>query len=73
MAMPELPEADFLEAVSNWCAIDAKWIPQGEGSLYLRPFMFASETFLGVRPSKNIFSASSLPRLAPISRAAPRR
>jgi branched-chain amino acid aminotransferase len=31
--------------------IDAVWIPGGEGSLYLRPFMFASETFLGVRPS----------------------
>jgi len=31
--------------------IDADWIPSGEGSLYLRPFMFASETFLGVRPA----------------------
>ncbi len=52
MAMPELPEADFLDAVEQLVRIDAKWIPQGEGSLYLRPFMFASETFLGVRPSK---------------------
>ena len=32
--------------------IDAKWVPEGEGSLYLRPFMFASEAFLGVRPSR---------------------
>ena len=31
--------------------IDEAWIPGGEGSLYIRPFMFASETFLGVRPS----------------------
>ncbi|MFT4149813.1 MAG: branched-chain amino acid aminotransferase [Paracoccaceae bacterium] len=52
MAMPELPEADFLAAVEQLIAIDRKWVPQGEGSLYLRPFMFASEAFLGVRPSK---------------------
>ncbi|MEA3543359.1 MAG: branched-chain amino acid aminotransferase [Pseudomonadota bacterium] len=51
MAMPPLPEALFLEAVEKLVKIDADWIPQGEGSLYLRPFMFASETFLGVRPS----------------------
>lgn len=52
MAMPELPEEAFLDAVEKLVRIDAKWIPEGEGSLYLRPFMFASETFLGVRPSK---------------------
>ena len=52
MAMPELPEEDFLAAVEGLTRTDAKWIPEGEGSLYLRPFMFASETFLGVRPSK---------------------
>nr|CAD6420716.1 branched-chain amino acid aminotransferase [Rhizobium sp. Q54] len=52
MAMPELPEQAFLDAVEKLVRIDAKWIPEGEGSLYLRPFMFASETFLGVRPSK---------------------
>ena len=50
--MPELPEADFIAAVEQLLAIDAKWVPEGEGSLYLRPFMFASETFLGVRPAK---------------------
>jgi branched-chain amino acid aminotransferase len=52
MAMPELPEEVFLAAVEALVRIDAKWIPEGEGSLYLRPFMFASESFLGVRPSK---------------------
>ena len=52
MAMPELPEQAFLDAVEKLVRIDAHWIPEGEGSLYLRPFMFASETFLGVRPSK---------------------
>lgn len=52
MAMPELPEADFIAAVDELVRIDAKWIPQGDGSLYLRPFMFASEAFLGVRSSR---------------------
>ena len=51
MAMPELPEALFLQAVDELVTIDAAWIPQGDGSLYLRPFMFATEAFLGVRPS----------------------
>ena len=51
MAMPELPEAMFLQAIEELVKIDAAWIPGGEGSLYLRPFMFATEAFLGVRPS----------------------
>ncbi|UZW54773.1 branched-chain amino acid aminotransferase [Sphingobium sp. JS3065] len=51
MAMPVLPEDLFLEAVELLVKTDADWIPGGEGSLYLRPFMFASETFLGVRPA----------------------
>ncbi|MDE0945596.1 MAG: branched chain amino acid aminotransferase [Sphingomonadales bacterium GWF1_63_6] len=52
LAMPEIPEDLFLEAVAELVKIDADWIPSGEGSLYLRPFLFASEAFLGVRPSK---------------------
>ena len=53
MAMPELPEDLFLEAVSLLVEKDSAWIPDMEGaSLYLRPFMFASEVFLGVRPAK---------------------
>lgn len=51
MAMPVLPEDIFMEAVEELVKIDADWIPSGEGSLYLRPFMFASESFLGVRPA----------------------
>lgn len=51
MAMPELPEALFLQAVEELVKIDSAWIPKGEGSLYLRPFMFATEAFLGVRPA----------------------
>jgi len=51
LAMPALPEALFLQAVEELVKIDRQWIPGGEGSLYLRPFMFASEAFLGVRPA----------------------
>jgi branched-chain amino acid aminotransferase len=51
MAMPEIPEELFLAAVEELVRIDQAWIPEGEGSLYLRPFMFASEAFLGVRPA----------------------
>ncbi len=51
MALPELPEALFLQAIEELVKIDKAWIPGGEGSLYLRPFMIATEAFLGVRPS----------------------
>jgi branched-chain amino acid aminotransferase len=51
MAMPTIPERLFLDAVEALVRIDEAWIPDGEGSLYLRPFMFASETFLGVKPA----------------------
>src|SRR5690242_10070638 len=53
LAMPELPEEIFLEAVNQLVSIDRDWIPGGDGSLYIRPFMFANEVFLGVKPSSN--------------------
>jgi branched-chain amino acid aminotransferase len=52
MAMPALAPETFLESLRQIITIDRKWIPQGEeGSLYLRPFAFATEVFLGVRPA----------------------
>lgn len=51
LAMPILPEVLFLQAIDELVRIDADWIPGAEGSLYLRPFMFANEVYLGVRPS----------------------
>jgi branched-chain amino acid aminotransferase len=51
LAMPSLPESLFVEALDQLVKIDRDWIPDGDGSLYLRPFMFASEVFLGVKPS----------------------
>jgi branched-chain amino acid aminotransferase len=52
LAMPELPADLFVRSVAELVRTDADWIPEIEGgSLYLRPFMFASEVALGVRPS----------------------
>ena len=52
MAMPELPEPLFLESLRRLVEIDQQWIPDDpEGSFYLRPFAYASEVFLGVRPA----------------------
>ena len=52
LALPELAEADFLGAITALVRTDVDWVPSGEEtSLYLRPFMFASERFLGVRPA----------------------
>jgi branched-chain amino acid aminotransferase len=54
MCMPEIPEEMFIEAVTEMVRIEKNWIPPQEGSaLYIRPFMFASDEFIGVRPSKN--------------------
>ena len=52
LAMPELPETLFMQSIERLTAIDRGWIPaSAEGALYLRPFMFASEVFLGVKPA----------------------
>jgi branched-chain amino acid aminotransferase len=52
----------FIEAVEQLVRIDRAWIPGGEGSLYLRPFMIASEVFLGVKPSAEyIFAVIASP------------
>ncbi|WP_306321401.1 MULTISPECIES: branched-chain amino acid aminotransferase [unclassified Streptomyces] len=53
MAMPELPEETFLEALRLLLDADRDWVPEGEGkSLYLRPFMIATQPSLGFfRPS----------------------
>jgi branched-chain amino acid aminotransferase len=58
LALPELPTEDFLESVRALVDVDAEWVPSPEGggetSLYLRPFMYASEAFLGVRPAAEV-------------------
>jgi branched-chain amino acid aminotransferase len=55
LSLPEIPEVDFLDSLRALVSIDRDWVPGGdENSLYLRPFMFASETFLGVRASHEV-------------------
>ncbi len=58
LALPELPEHDFIESLKALVSTDVDWVPEpgpsGEKSLYLRPFMYASEVFLGVRPSAEV-------------------
>ncbi len=58
LALPQLPTEDFLATLQMLVAADVSWVPESapgqERSLYLRPFMFASESFLGVRPAHTI-------------------
>ena len=52
LAMPAMPSAMFVESCKQLVTIDRDWFPEIDGgSIYLRPFMFASEVFLGVKPS----------------------
>jgi len=53
LAMPELPADLFIESLRQIVDIAQRWVPAagGEAALYLRPFAFASEAFLGVRPA----------------------
>ena len=52
LAMPELPEPLFVQSLERLVTADLDWMPDGpDGSLYLRPFLIASETFLGVKPA----------------------
>ena len=53
MAIPEFPEEIFLEGLNQLLRLDADWIPQGEGqSLYVRPFVIATEPCIQANPSK---------------------
>lgn len=55
LALPELSAEDFIGSIEALVRADRDWVPSGnETSLYLRPFMFASESFLGVRPSREV-------------------
>jgi branched-chain amino acid aminotransferase len=52
MAMASMPDELFIGSLEELIKIDRDWVPDDpEGSLYLRPFMYASEVFLGVKPS----------------------
>jgi branched-chain amino acid aminotransferase len=52
LCMPEIPEDIFMEGLTQLIKLDSEWVPKTEGSsLYIRPYMFASEQLLGVRPA----------------------
>jgi branched-chain amino acid aminotransferase len=52
LAMPEVPDELFLGSLRELVAVDGRWVPaEEEESLYLRPYMIATEVGLGVRPS----------------------
>lgn len=65
LALPPMEEPDFLQSLKQLVQTDVDWVPNstsGESSLYLRPFMFASEAFLGVRPAQEVtFSVIASP------------
>ena len=65
LALPELPPTLFLDAIKELVTVDQGWVPpadSGETSLYLRPFMIATEEALGVRPSNRVlFSVIASP------------
>jgi branched-chain amino acid aminotransferase len=63
MCMPEVPEDVFMEALAALVKLDQAWVPDGnESSLYIRPFMIATDSFVGVRSSdKYTFSIFTCP------------
>jgi branched-chain amino acid aminotransferase len=53
MAMPELPEEIFIEGMRQLVSLDRGWVPRSpDTSLYIRPFMIATDEFIGVRPAE---------------------
>ena len=53
LVIPQIPEEDFVEAIKAVVDVDREWIPTEPGtSLYVRPFIIATDEFLGVAPSK---------------------
>jgi branched-chain amino acid aminotransferase len=52
MAMPEVPQELYMDAVEKLVDLDRDWIPQEEGaSLYIRPYMFATDEYVGIKAS----------------------
>lgn len=70
MCIPTIDEELYVEAVKALVAVDADWIPEKEGtSLYIRPFIIATEAFLGVRSSKEFLFMIILSPVGPYYKA----
>ncbi|WP_417366240.1 branched-chain amino acid aminotransferase [Glutamicibacter arilaitensis] len=55
LALPQLDEGVFVDSLRKVVATDIEWVPSGDGeALYLRPFMIATEAFLGVRAAREV-------------------
>ena len=53
MCMPEVPQELFMQAINELVTLDKDWIPTvPDSALYVRPYMFATEKYIGVRSSK---------------------
>lgn len=72
LGMPELPVETFIEACDVLTRQDQAWVPAhgGEESLYLRPFMIATEVGLGVKPANEYLFLVIASPVAPTSPAA---
>ncbi|MDJ1468649.1 branched-chain amino acid aminotransferase [Cytophagaceae bacterium DM2B3-1] len=56
LAMPALPEDIFINGLQQLLTLDKDWVPAAAGhSLYIRPFMFATDAYTGVRPSETYY------------------
>ena len=52
MCIPEISEEVFVNSILELIAIDKKWVPQNlDHSLYIRPFIFATDPYIGIKPS----------------------
>ena len=59
LALPPLPEEDFLASIEELVRADELWVPtpKSEESFYVRPYMFAADVFLGVEPPERVVYA----------------
>lgn len=54
MCIPEVPEDLFMEALTELLKLDSSWVPSKPGTaLYIRPFVFGTDEYIGIRPSEN--------------------
>jgi len=55
LCIPRIDEEFAVEAIKKLVSVDKDWVPHGEGtSLYIRPFIFAVDTYVGVHPAKHL-------------------
>jgi branched-chain amino acid aminotransferase len=52
LSMPPIPEDLFVQSIAALVELDKDWVPEAPNSLYIRPFMFATDPYLGVAPAK---------------------